>query len=224
MKRRNLFLSLLLAGACAIVGVGYATITRELIIGGKLAGSKNDSNLKVHFTGEVDSKVEAKNTGTVISITPSKSSDLAANLDVSGMVDIGDKAIGYFLVENASQPTDTLNAILSKPNVLVNKGAQAAEDHDTANSDIFIGDHFKITAKYVESAPSTGKTAGTGIIDETANTVKLAAPVDNADPTPDVAGQTVWVEVTVELIDVIIADTFPTHNITVSFTASTESK
>ena len=30
MKRRNLFLSLLLAGACAIVGVGYATITREL--------------------------------------------------------------------------------------------------------------------------------------------------------------------------------------------------
>ena len=220
MKRRNLFLSLLLAGACAIVGVGYATITRELIIGGKLAGSKNDSNLKVHFTGEVDSKFEAKNTGTVISINPSKSSDLAANLDVNGMVDIGDKAIGYFLVENASQPTDTLNAILSKPNVLVNNGAQ---DHDAENSDIFIGDHFKITAKYVKSAP-TSITTGTGIIDETANTVKLAAPVDNADPTPDVAGQTVWVEVTVELIDVIIADTFPTHNITVSFTASTESK
>ena len=220
MKRRNLFLSLLLAGACAIVGVGYATITRELTIGGKLTGSKNDSNLKVYFTGDVDSKVVAKNTGTVISITPSKTSDLAANLDVSGMVDIGDTAIGYFLVENASQPTENLNAILSKPNVLVNNGAQ---DHDAENSDIFIGDHFKITAKYVESAP-TSITTGTGIIDETANTVKLAAPVDNADPTPDVAGQTVWVEVTVELIDVIIADTFPTHNITVSFTASTESK
>ena len=216
MKRRNLFLSLLLAGACAIVGVGYATITRELTIGGKLTGSKNDSNLKVYFTGDVDSKVVAKNTGTVISITPSKTSDLAANLDVSGMVDIGDTAIGYFLVENASQPTENLNAILSKPNVLVNNDAQSAKDHDTANPDLFIGDHFKITAKYVKLADKTEKTEGTGTIDSTANTVTLNAPT-----APDAKGQTVWVEVTVELIDVIIADTFPTHNITVSFTAST---
>ena len=38
MKRRNLFLGLLLAISCAIVGVGYATLTRELKIGGQLAG------------------------------------------------------------------------------------------------------------------------------------------------------------------------------------------
>ena len=220
MKRRNLFLSLLLVGACAIVGVGYAAIARELKIGGQLAGSKNDSNLKVQFTGDVFEKAEPVNTGTAIVVTPTKTNEHAANLDVSGMVDIGDKAIGYFLVENASQPTTNLDATLSVPNVIVNNGAQTAEDNDTENPDIFIGEHFKITAEYVTSTGEVGQIEGTGVID--GKKVTLAAPVDNADPTPDDEGQTIWVKVTVELIDVIIADTFPTHNITVSFTASTK--
>ena len=222
MKRRNLFLSLLLVGACTIVGVGYAAISRDLKIGGQLNAAKNDSNLKVRFNGEIASKVEAVNPATTLIVgTPTITNDHAANFDVSGMVDIGDKATAYFLIENASQPTENLNATLSIPNVIVNNGTQTAEDYDDVNADIFIGDHFKITAEYVKSTELEGKRDGTGDFVEGTKKVLLEAPVDNADPTPDVAGETIWVKVTVELIDVIIAD-FNTHNITVSFSASTK--
>lgn len=215
MKRRNLFLSLLLAGACAIVGVGYSAITRELKIGGQLAGAKNDNSLKVEFQADPFSKVSAKGSAVIVA-TPTITNDHAANLDVSGMVDIGDKAEAYFLIKNESQPTKNLDATLAIPNVIVNNGSITADDDNTA-ANVFEGKHFKITAEYVTSVE--GKPNATGTVDS--GTAKLAAAVDREGTENDVDGQTVWVKVSVELIDVIIVDTFPTHNITVSFSAST---
>lgn len=217
MKKRNLFLSLLFIGACAFVGLGYATITRELKIGGQLAGAKDDTNLNVSFVDGEFAVVITPNASTTIVATPTKTNDHTANVDVSGMSDIGDKVEAYFLVKNNSQPSTHLDATLATPNVIVNNGSQTATDHDDA-ANIFVGEHFEITAEYVEST-GTGKADGTGEIDSTNITASLAAPVED----PATEGETVWVKVSVELIDVIIADTFPTHNITVSFTASTAS-
>ena len=217
MKRRNLFLSLMLACACTIVGLGYAAITRELKIGGQLAAAKNDNNLKVRFVVDsMASTVAPKAPSTTIVATPTITNDHAANLDVSGMVDIGDKAYAYFLVKNDSQATDNLDATLAVPNVIVNNGSQTAEDSDSATN-IFKGAHFQITAEFVETTGIDGKPAGTGTVAGN-GTASLNAPT--ADPVAP--GQSIWVKVTVELIDVIIADTFPTHNITISFTASTK--
>ncbi len=220
MKRRNLFLSLLLVGACAIVGVGYAAITRELKIGGQLAGQKNDNNLKVEFQADPFATTQPKTGSTVIVATPTITNDHAANLDVSGMTEIGDKAVAYFLVKNESQATTNLDATLSLPNVIVNNGSETATDND-GKTNVFKGAHFQITAEYITNTGDGTKPEATAEVKDD-GTAELAAPIDNADPTPDVEGETVWVKVTVELINVIIADTFPTHNITISFTASTK--
>ena len=223
MKRRNLFLSLLLAGACAVVGVGYSAITRELKIGGQLAGAKNDNTLKVEYVeGEnaLHCSTSPKNTGTNIVATPTRTNGHAANLDVSGMVDIGDKAEAYFLIQNLSQATDNLDATLSVPNVIVNNGSITATDNNK-DPDVFVGEHFKITAEYVTSTGDSSKATATGTINQEDNTATVAAPVDKDGTVNDEEGQTMWVKVTVELIDVIIVDTFPTHNITISFSAST---
>ena len=222
MKRRNLFLSLLLAGACAVVGVGYSAITRELKIGGQLQGAKNDNTLKVEYVegeGALYYVTTPKNTGTNIVATPTRTNGHAANLDVSGMVDIGDKAEAYFLIQNLSQATDHLNATLSVPNVIVNNGSITATDKNAA-SNVFEGEHFQITAEYVTSTGNTNKATATGTINQD-KTATVAAPVDKDGTADDKVGQTMWVKVTVELIDVIIVDTFPTHNITISFSAST---
>ena len=130
------------------------------------------------------------------------------------MTEIGDKAVAYFLVKNESQATTNLDATLSLPNVIVNNGSQTATDSD-GKTNVFKGAHFQITAEYITDTGDDTK------VDATANvkadgTAELAAPVEDGE------GETVWVKVTVELINVIIADTFPTHNITISFTASTK--
>ena len=70
MKRRNLFLSLLLVGACAIVGVGYAAISRDLKIGGQLQGAKNDNTLKVEFQEDQAFSVTTSKGTAVIVATP----------------------------------------------------------------------------------------------------------------------------------------------------------
>ena len=222
MKRRNLFLSLLLAGACAVVGVGYSAITRELKIGGQLAGAKNDNTLKVEYVEGNDALYylpSPKNTGTNIVVTPTRTNGHAANLDVSGMVDIGDKAEAYFLVKNISQETKNLDATLALPNVIVNNGTITAEDTDT-RSNVFKGKHFQITAEYTTDAPSESHAAATGDLKD-GGTAFVAAPIKGTESQTAVEGETMWVKVTVELIDVIIVDTFPTHNITISFSAST---
>ena len=220
MKRRNLFLSLLLVGACAIVGIGYATITRELKIGGQLAGAKNDNSLKVQFQEGKEFAVPTKKDSAVIIATPTITNDHAANLDVSGMVDIGDKAEAYFLIKNESQATDNLDATLALPNVIVNNGNETAHDSNGA-SNVFEGAHFKITAEYKKEV--SGQDTATGTVNDD-GTAKVKAAIDAEGTQNDKDGETLWVKVTVELIDVIIADTFPTHNITVSFTASTITK
>ena len=219
MKRRNLFLSLLLVGACAIVGVGYAAITRELKIGGQLAGAKNDNSLKVEFQQGKEFSVPTAVGSAVIVATPTITNDHAANLDVSGMVDIGDKAEAYFLIKNESQATANLDATLSLPNVIVNNGNTTANDSNTADPSVFEGAHFKITAEYKKEVDGHETATGTVNGDGTA---KVKAPVDLEGTENDEEGQTLWVKVTVVLIDVIIVDTFPTHNITISFSASTK--
>lgn len=217
MKRRNLFLGLLLAISCAIVGVGYATLTRELKIGGQLAGQKDDTNLMVKFVETEFFSIVTPESDSAIVATPTRTNDHAANIDVSGMTEIGDMAEVYFLVQNASAATDHLDATLATPNVIVNNGSQTAHDYnDDAN--VFKGEHFQITVEYVttdDNLVDKSKAAGTGTV--TGTTASLNAPI--ADP--ETAGQTIWVKTTIELIDVIIVDTFPTHNITISFTAST---
>ena len=218
MKRRNLFLSLLLVGACAIVGVGYAAITRELKIGGQLAGAKNDNSLKVEFQQGKEFSVPTAVGSAAIVATPTITNDHAANLDVSGMVDIGDKAEAYFLIKNESQATDNLDATLSLPNVIVNNGAETATDTNGAEN-VFEGAHFKITAEYKKEVDGHETATGTVKGDGTA---EVKAAIDAEGTENDKDGETLWVKVTVELIDVIIADTFPTHNITVSFAASTK--
>ena len=219
MKRRNLFLSLLLAGACAIVGVGYAAISRDLKIGGQLAAAKNDNNLKVEFQNGKEFSVPTAKGGAVIVATPTITNGYAANLNVSGMDDIGDKAEAYFLIKNNSQATNNLDATLSLPNVVViSDGAGAATDNNAA-SNVFEGAHFKITAEYQNTVG--GQETATGTVEDDGTAVVKAA-IDAEGTEKDKDGETLWVKVTVELIDVIIADTFPTHNITVSFTASTK--
>lgn len=221
MKRRNLFLSLLLAGACAVVGVGYSAITRELKIGGQLAGAKNDNSLKVEFQADKQFAETDAVGDAVIVATPTITNDHAANLDVSGMVDIGDKAIAYFLIKNESQATDNLDATITLPNVIVNNGSQTATDNNTEESNVFEGAHFKITAEYVKNTGVAEKEAATGTV-KGDGSAEVKAPVDLEGTENDKDGQTLWVKVTVELIDVIIVDTFPTHNITISFSASTK--
>jgi hypothetical protein len=210
MKKRKMFLGLLLAGACALVGVGYAAVTANLKIGGSLDAEVNQNALKVSFVGDsMFANVTPINNTTNITATPSFTDTKTANIHVSGMKDIGDKATAFFLVQNQSQNTARLTAELSVPNIIVNNGSTTATDGN-ADPEIFSGAHFTIQAQYVTNTGVDGKAPGTGTIADKKATIKTGE---------DGNGETVWVKVEISLSNVVV-DTFPTHNITVSFTGT----
>ena len=219
MKRRNLFLSLLLAGACAIVGVGYAAIVRDFSITGPLSGSINKDNLKVNFQDTTKVVPDPVNNTTVIEATAAKGSDTSATIEVSGMNDIGDTVYCYYLIKNESQATDNLDAKLLTPKVIVTlENGSKADDADVKNDNIFIGHHFTISAKYITGDANVA--AATGTVENEGATAIVKAAIPKAGEQEAVDGQTMWLLVEVSLKDIIIDD-FEKHTININFSATT---
>ena len=122
---------------------------------------------------------------------------------------IGDSATVYFLVQNDSAATDALDATLSNPVVTVTTSATGGAVDSNSASNVFEGDHFKVTVTYEST---NGTTPATGEVNATDNTAFLAAG----------AGKNVWIKVVIELVDAITADDFPQHNIQVLLDARTQ--
>ena len=218
MKRRNLFLSLLLVGACTIVGVGYAAITKKLSVSGPLSGSINEANLKVNFQDTTHVVTKPMNKATQINATAKKASDAGANIEVSGMNDIGDKVYCYYLIKNESQATDNLDARLSTPKVTVGLGTgNSAEDSNNADN-VFEGHHFVVSAKYVKDDGNV--TEATGTVEGGGTTAVVKAAIPEVGEQEAVDGQTMWLLVEVSLNDIIIEE-FEKHSINISFSATT---
>ena len=219
MKRRNLFLSLLLVGACTIVGGGYAANVRDFSITGPLSGSINEHNLKVNFQDTTLVVPDPVNNTTVIKATATKASATSANIEVSGMNDIGDTVYCYYLIKNESQATDNLDAKLSTPKVFVTlENGNKADDADVKNDNIFVGHHFTISAKYITGDTNVANATGTVENEGTTAVVKAAIPEVGEQEAVD--GQTMWLLVEVSLRDIIIDD-FEKHSINISFSATT---
>lgn len=220
MKKRRLVISLFLIATVAFLGIGYSALTKELKVTGRLDAVKNNENLNVHYVAEKFTVVKNPADSATIVATPSLTSELVANIVVSGMTEIGEKVTVYYMIQNNSDATEALDATLSLPYVSVTANSASAID-DNAAKDVFEGDHFKIAASYVTT---DGNETATGSVSEGVASIK--APVADNELTTDVNetadGQTIWLKVEVELIDVITVDSFPTHNIQIIFNASTK--
>ena len=212
MKKRKLLLTLFLVLAVALIGLGYSALSKELKISGNIKGAKNNDNLVVHYVaGSFSSDVNDTTADAVnVTVTPSITSDLIANIVVEGMNGIGDSATVYFLIQNDSDATDALNATLSNPVVTVTTSATGGAVDSNNATNIFEGEHFKVTVTY---ETTNGTTPATGTVDTSTNTASLAA---------DGTGKNVWIKVVVELVDAITADDFPQHNIQVLLDARTQ--
>ena len=217
MKQRKFLLTLFLILAVSLIGLGYAALSKELKISGNVKGAKNNDNLVVHFVADAISTeiLDTTEDAVNVTVTPTITSDLVANIVVDGMNGIGDKAVVYLLIQNDSDARTSLNATLRNPVVTVTTTGTGADTGDTNNaSNIFEGVHYKITVTY--ETENNQNVAATGDVLE-GNQASIAAKT-----TDDGIGENIWVRVEIELIDAITLDLFPQHNIQVLFDAVTQ--
>lgn len=215
MKRRRLFLGLLLALSFAVVGLGYARLTRELLIGGTLNGKADNENLKVRFnTEQIITKATPVTTSTALNVEASAQLHLA-NIEVSGLTEYQDKVEVYFLIVNESAKTPSLNAEVEITDVYLDIDGTRVEDDNAAVNEL-QGDHFNVIAEFVDSSTDANlesAVAGTGTI--TDGKAYLNAPTEST------AGGQVWLKVTIVLTSTITSSDFQSHTLNVKFSAHT---
>lgn len=222
MKNRRTFLSLFVLASLAFVGVGYASLTNTLTIGGTASATKNDDNLKVEFVASKAHTKDAEGNEDTGFIATHSVSGKTASMSVSNINEVGSYAEFVYVVRNNSPELDgaSLDAVLdSKFDIKVSAGtttnAQEKESASTTDN-VFEGDHFTISAEYATSHPdftTTGEDATyEAITIEDENRVYLEV------------GKVVFVVVTVELttpININDSSNFDEHTITVTFNATT---
>ena len=230
MKKRRLVFSLFLMASIALLSIGYASLTKTLEIAGKLNGKEDNANLVVKFDG-VGNITTSGSLKYVDNPTPENKtdvekptySDTMASFSVSNFKYVGDKVVFYLKITNDSANNKDLSAKLSIPVVTVNVSGETKNVEEDENSagynidNIFTGDHFKITATYVETDGVVVADTNVGTIDED-GTVVL-----DAKETKDGKGEYIWLKVEIELHSAIVMGTdasFPIHDIKVKFTAT----
>jgi hypothetical protein len=232
MKKRRLVISLFLIAAVALLSVGYSVLSKTLVVSGKLGASENNANLAIKFVevGNIETYGSLK---YVANPTDENKSDIEkptfsetiASFSVSNFKYEGDKAVLYLKIRNDSAMNEDLTATLSAPKVSVKlEGANTdkVEDAGTAGygkDNIFTGDHFTITASYVDTdgVEARGETIGEISTDGLSATL---APKSSADGT----GQYLWLKIEINLDYAVVLEAgvskFPIHDITVSFVAT----
>lgn len=121
MKKRRTAVCAFLLAACATLGMGYAALTDNLSVNGKLNTVRENSNLVVKFNGS-HNVTTGPGTTTTASATPSEWGDTTVVLTFSDLKTNGDTVIVQLPVINASQKAvnDELDATLSEPHISYN--------------------------------------------------------------------------------------------------------
>jgi len=101
MKQRKTLVTLGLVVAILVLGVGYAMSNIELSINGKVSATVSDENFKVAFDGTPSTTTSSTDVTAEASIT-ADTNNLAAEMTVSNLSTIGDKATATFTIKNSS--------------------------------------------------------------------------------------------------------------------------
>ena len=114
MKMRRTAIVAFLLCACLVMGLGYAAISRELAINGTLhAGTRGD--LQVWFVkAEIPTLAEGTNMCSVATLSLSEGADksLTANMETANMINVGDKAVARFKIQNQETLANAVHAKL----------------------------------------------------------------------------------------------------------------
>ena len=236
MKKRRLVISLFLIAAVALLSIGYANLTKTLEVAGKLSGKEDNANLAVKFDG-VGNIVTTGSIKYVANPTPDNLSDVEAptysdtmaSFSVSNYRFVGDSVIFYLKISNDSAMDDNLSASLAAPIVTVNltgSTTNVVEEEGTAGygvDNVFTGDHFIITATYVNTDGVVAAGENVGQIGSNGTTAVL-----DAKSTDEGAGDYVWLKVEITLHSAIViegdATSLPIHDIKVKFTATSTTR
>ena len=224
MKRRRLIISLFLIVAVVLLGIGYSAISKELKLNGRIDGVQDDTDFIVEFLSGDENIIKDSASTSTLTIQPTFTNNQTVNLVVTNFTNIGDTATVYFKIQNNSIVSTQMDATLAVPFVSVTTASTEAIDND-ASKQKFVGNHFIIFAEYVTVDPD-----GEGVATAATGTVSVGTDKDgdkgpmatlNA-PTAESSsnGQTVWLKVTVEMMDVVTQS--QTHNITITFDAYTK--
>lgn len=154
-KRKTAILAFLLCAAVGL-GVGYAAVSEKLNISGTGAATPSATNYVVKFKDEapVTDKTKAPAGATV---TATRTGDLAATFDVSGLTTKGEYVTATYIIENHSTEF--------KANVKT-----ATVQKSSSDTSVFTSDYFTVTADLTAKtlAAKSGET-----IDSTSVTVKI---------------------------------------------------
>ena len=145
--KKSLIMGLLIA--VVTLGVGYAAISKNLVVSGTGTMGPDPNEFKVKFTGEPTTTPDSG-----VTLTAGVSSDLAATITVSGMTKAGQKATAVYTIQNDS---DDLKAALSIP---------------TGNIEVSNSTYFQVDATLGKSLLAA---KGTGTADTTTLTVVVTA-------------------------------------------------
>ena len=121
MKKRRTAVCAFLLAACATLGMGYAALTDNLSVNGKLNTLRENSNLVVKFD-QSNFKSEVTHGTTSASAVASEWGDTTVVLTFSGLTTNGDTVVAKLPVVNASLKAvgSELDATLSAPQVSYN--------------------------------------------------------------------------------------------------------
>lgn len=140
MKSRRIAIVAFLLLACMVIGIGYASLTRELNVSGTLhAGTR--SNLEVWFVGaEKDTSVD-NNYCSVAALSGGTEKALTVNMETDQMLNVGDKAVAKFEIANQELIANATHAELVTPSFTL-----------TASNAAFTNpeDFYTVTYEFVE--------------------------------------------------------------------------
>ena len=165
MKNRKIVLLAFLLVATMVVGIGYATITSSLTVGGTSVVSQDTGNFKVRFTSiPVITSTEGFITNATATIGTGEN-PITATFQSSNLKKEGDKAQATFTVENVSNGLDaTLGDIAYTLSVKDDDG------NDVANP----SQYFSVVAEFGKTTLTQGESTTLTI-----TITLLKTPVDN---------------------------------------------
>ena len=221
MRKRRLVLSLFLFVAVALLSMGYAALSRDLNATGKLASSTDNNNLKVYFVPGTENYrkdiVDVERSADALLMVDESEyvvNNTSVQFTVKNLSSEGDTVTLYFLIENSSAD-ETLDAILTSPVVTmkVSGTSTTVDDKDgSKENNIFVGDHFRVTASYVNQYPDEPVLSGT--VDEG----ELGAQLDAKGEATN--GDQVWLKVVIKVENTIQDADFKLHHVSVEFNAT----
>ena len=167
MKNRKSLMSLAIVVLVLLLGVGYAIVNEtELTIGG--TASAKETNINVHFTGEVQKNDEAEN-GKIDEA--SHDDEITAVLNVSDLTYEEEVSAVYTIINDEKDLTANLSeksiSVMSKPT----DGSEA----------VSLKDYFNVSLELGATSLAPGKTTTATV------TVKLAkSPVESIQSVADI--------------------------------------